>query len=574
MIRTFITRLTLGQQIAICAAALSLAVVVVLAASTAYWGARQTYRLVTQDLQATARVLADRLQRSILTRYREIRTFSQLDPLRHLWMDNPVEARNVLNQLQESYPDYSWIGFADLKGNVQVATRGMLEGVSVAERPWFKNGLLGPTLEDIHEAQLLQKLLGLHPSGEPFRFIDIAFPVYSSTGEKIGVLGAHLSWDFANTLSRTTLDDADRARGVELLILARDGRAILGAAMNSQAYPTDVITEIQSTRGGSFEATIGSQPVIGAYAKVESNLEYSDLGWTVVAQQASASALAPVRNLAWNIMVVGLLIAIVAVILATLIGHHIARPLRALTTEADKLGRTQGPLMISRYTGTLEVIQLSTALRSLLRRIGFAEQRTQEAEQRASDGAQQYLHDIQILRRMADTDPLTNLMNRRSFLAAAADAMEYFRRYERPIAALIVDIDHFKAVNDSHGHAAGDAVIKRTSELIQDTLRSTDKLARFGGEEFVVMLREVDEEGAHASAKRIQEIIATNPIGYGNQWIEITVSIGVTLVAMEDRDFQDAIERADRALYMAKNTGRDRAFYLSPKYEAAALRVA
>ena len=166
-------------------------------------------------------------------------------------------------------------------------------------------------------------------------------------------------------------------------------------------------------------------------------------------------------------------------------------------------------------------------MRSLLRRLGLAEQRTQEAESRAAEGAQQYAHDVQQLRRMADTDPLTNLMNRRAFLADANDALEYLRRYDRPIATLMVDIDHFKTVNDTYGHAAGDAVIKRVGEMIEQALRGTDKAARFGGEEFVVLLREVDEESARALGKRIQEKIAATPIGYGSAQIAVTVSVGV-----------------------------------------------
>jgi diguanylate cyclase (GGDEF)-like protein len=165
-------------------------------------------------------------------------------------------------------------------------------------------------------------------------------------------------------------------------------------------------------------------------------------------------------------------------------------------------------------------------------------------------------------------------MNRRAFLAAANDAFDYHRRYDRPIAMLMADIDHFKQVNDTYGHAAGDAVIKRIGELIEDALRTTDKIGRFGGEEFVMLLREVDEESARALATRIQEKIAVSPIGFGSKQIPVTVSIGVALVAQCDRDVSDTIERADRGLYMAKNTGRNRVFFYPLASEAAALAAA
>jgi diguanylate cyclase (GGDEF)-like protein len=117
-------------------------------------------------------------------------------------------------------------------------------------------------------------------------------------------------------------------------------------------------------------------------------------------------------------------------------------------------------------------------------------------------------------------------------------------------------------------------VIKRIGELIEDALRTTDKIGRFGGEEFVMLLREVDEESARALATRIQEKIAVSPVGFGSKQIPVTVSIGVALVAQCDRDVSDTIERADRGLYMAKNTGRNRVFFYPLASEAPALAAA
>ncbi|MBN8628989.1 MAG: GGDEF domain-containing protein, partial [Planctomycetes bacterium] len=154
--------------------------------------------------------------------------------------------------------------------------------------------------------------------------------------------------------------------------------------------------------------------------------------------------------------------------------------------------------------------------------------------------------------RLAETDPLTNLMNRRAFMNAAADAMRYYQRYNRAIATLVVDIDHFKRINDEHGHAAGDGVIRRVSELIAQTLRETDKVARFGGEEFVVLLREVSEPEAQELAERIRLVIANSQIPFDGKELSVTVSIGCAATTAQDRDVEELIERADRALYAAK----------------------
>lgn len=564
--------LTLRQQIALAAAALCVFVVAVIAAGTAWLSYGQTSAFIRQDLAATARVLADRLNRSLFSRYREVRIFAELAPLKPLWHGKPAALRAVLDQLQESYSEYSWIGFAGTDGTVLAGTQGMLEGSSVAARPWFLNGLGGSAVEDVHEAQLLSKLLGPGPSGEPFRFVDLAFPVRGSDGEVLGVLCAHLSWDFAASLRDSMLSTMDFSSGNELLVLARDGTALLGAAVNTNPFSKERIEAMRRQRSGTFVDEAGT--MLAAFAVVESGADYPGLGWIVVARQPYAAALAPVGQLVWTISALGIAAAALGVLLAGFIAGRLARPIQALTREADRLGREGDVLMLSRHAGSVEVVRLSTALRSLLRRIGLAEQRTQEAELRASEGAEQYAHDVKILRRMADTDPLTNLMNRRAFLVVAEDAFQYFQRYERPIAMLVIDIDHFKQVNDSYGHAAGDAVIKRVGELIEDGLRTTDKAARFGGEEFIVLLREVDELGATALARRILEAVAERPIGYGREQIGVTASIGVALAAPSDRDVQDTIERADRGLYMAKNTGRNRVFLMHAAAEEISSQAA
>src|SRR5262249_23188819 len=156
-----------------------------------------------------------------------------------------------LDELQASYPNYSWIGFADNDGKVVSATKGMLEGVSVASRPWFQNALLGPTVEDVHDARLLEKLLVPKASGEPFRFVDVAFPVYDSDGRRLGVLGAHLSWDFAAILRRMLLE-TDPNSTLDLLILSRDGKVLLGGEFGATQLDPEQLEQLKSTPKGTF----------------------------------------------------------------------------------------------------------------------------------------------------------------------------------------------------------------------------------------------------------------------------------------------------------------------------------
>ena len=236
----------------------------------------------------------------------------------------------------------------------------------------------------------------------------------------------------------------------------------------------------------------------------------------MTASQPAGVALAAAISSAKIILGIGVVTALIGLGLAVAISRRIARPIIAITQEADRIGRASGPTMLARQSGSVEVVQLTRALRSLLRRIGFAEERTKEAELRATENALQFKDDLVKLQKMADTDYLTGLMNRRAFLAVADDTVEFCRRYKRGMATLMIDIDHFKKINDTHGHAAGDDAIKRIAEIIDQSIRTTDKAARFGGEEFVVLLREIDQETALLLAERIRRSIEQATITHGD----------------------------------------------------------
>jgi diguanylate cyclase (GGDEF)-like protein len=238
--------------------------------------------------------------------------------------------------------------------------------------------------------------------------------------------------------------------------------------------------------------------------------------------------------------------------------------LSKLSAEVDQIGRS-ADARISRVGGSLELVHLSTSIRALMRRLGVAEQEGEVARRAAADATtrmeektRRLGEDLSEMRRLADTDALTGLLNRRAFNVFAEDAYQHFRRYKRGVAVLMIDIDYFKRINDTWGHAAGDEVIKAVGAQVGAAIRTTDKLARFGGEEFVVMLREVDPPTAWSLAERMRRQIADTPVDYRGSPVHVTVSIGVAIVSMSDRDTGDAVERADRALYGAKAMGRNR----------------
>jgi diguanylate cyclase (GGDEF)-like protein len=171
----------------------------------------------------------------------------------------------------------------------------------------------------------------------------------------------------------------------------------------------------------------------------------------------------------------------------------------------------------------------------------------------------------QELRRLATTDGLTGVFNRRHFFALAeAERARVVRysgvvRYSASCSVLMLDIDHFKAVNDHHGHAAGDAVLKAFAETIAGLLRSSDTFGRLGGEEFAVLLPHTDRDGALNLAERLRLAVAGIRVAVeAGREVAVTTSIGVTRMTMDDRCFDEALRRADAALYAAKAGGRNR----------------
>lgn len=162
------------------------------------------------------------------------------------------------------------------------------------------------------------------------------------------------------------------------------------------------------------------------------------------------------------------------------------------------------------------------------------------------------------LERLAHTDALTGLSNRRHFLARLDAEWARAERYDRPFSLMILDLDHFKQVNDTRGHLTGDRVIEAAGRALTALVRPSDVAARYGGEELAVLLTETDLDGASETARRITERFRglVHRDDAGNDF-QVTISIGVATIEPEDATPRDLISRADAALYHAKQSGRD-----------------
>ena len=162
--------------------------------------------------------------------------------------------------------------------------------------------------------------------------------------------------------------------------------------------------------------------------------------------------------------------------------------------------------------------------------------------------------DLQILCR---TDPLTTAANRRAFNEILSQEFSRFKRSQKEYALIMIDLDHFKSINDQHGHSVGDQVLIEVTERCKDNIRVHDILARLGGEEFCILLPYTDSDQAKKVAERLREKIEIKPIIVDGLRVKVTISVGISLVSTGDEDGHQAMERADQKLFQAKESGRN-----------------
>ena len=176
---------------------------------------------------------------------------------------------------------------------------------------------------------------------------------------------------------------------------------------------------------------------------------------------------------------------------------------------------------------------------------------------RVHDESEEEMH--QALYNMAIYDPLTGAFNKRYFAERIDQEVAFARRHRQPLSLLILDIDHFKTINDTYGHHIGDEVLQQLAQHISTTLRAEDIFSRFGGEEFVVLMRDTTADEALVVAERLRVGVEALRILANGQCIQLTISLGLATTAIGHQcSSMDLFSRADKLLYMAKNSGRNR----------------
>ncbi|MCF6201408.1 MAG: GGDEF domain-containing protein, partial [Hydrogenimonas sp.] len=180
---------------------------------------------------------------------------------------------------------------------------------------------------------------------------------------------------------------------------------------------------------------------------------------------------------------------------------------------------------------------------------------SKEEKERLERLVKERTHEIELL---SKTDGLTGLWNRRYLEEMLEIEFKRARRYNHNVSIAVVDLDHFKQINDNYGHMAGDEVLRQVSSHIRSCIRETDFVGRYGGEEIVVILPETDIKTAQLIAEKIRETIESHPVHFNDDTIKVTSSIGISNLRAEHKDYHEVFAEADEALYRAKEGGRNR----------------
>ena len=374
--------------------------------------------------------------------------------------------------------------------------------------------------------------------------LGLAVPVLSVDDRHLGSLIARV--DLSHVQSR--LEDAARASPGEVTLLAADGSALLttqGAVIGLAALDGATLQRLYQQQDQPIHFTGHAGVEVLGLALASEALH----GWVVAERERQAidQAWVVFRNL-FLAFLVGLTLLVGLVGWA--MGRSIVTPLQRLTRAADSIaaGDLSVQLPVERRD---EIGQLTRVFNQMTGELRHSQQEVEAASLALQE-------QNQLLETLAVTDSLTGLYNRNKLNEILAEQFARYQRHQRPFAVLLLDIDHFKALNDTYGHLAGDQVLKNVAQTLSHSIRSVDYAARYGGEEFVIVLPETSIDTARDLAQRICSQIQSDRHRFEDQTLAVTLSIGVAAIRDNDKTVDAVVARADDMLYQAKRAGRNR----------------
>ena len=501
----------------------------------------------------TSKIVANKITDILFERDREIMLLSKNPIFNNKQLDTQ-NIREILKNIENSYSIYSWIGIADNNGIIKVAANGLSEGVNASSRPWFINGSKERYIGDIHEAVLLAKFLTPSTNGEPLRFIDFASPIKDTEGNLLGVVATHINWDWLTEQIKTYLPDDLDEQSIEVLIVEKNRKVIYPfVSVGDVLIPEGILKK----EGSYIQTWDNNEEYLISLHKISANIS-TNLEWSIILRQPISKALEPIDKLHKTFIIIGSIFTLINIFIVFLISKEFSKPLEKLVKIANSIENGNENIEFNVSTKISEILLLSDSLKSMLKTLILKKHQLENInitlEQKVQDRTRKLEKLNEDLKLFARKDALTGLNNR---FAANERLKEEFLRMKRnkiQYSVAIVDIDFFKKVNDTYGHEVGDTVLKEVSKILQNSARTTDFVARFGGEEFILIFPEITQNNAFLIAEKIRVAVANSIISYVDR---ITISIGVSVSNIDDDNEDKVVKKADIALYKAKELGRN-----------------
>lgn len=466
------------------------------------------------------------------------------------------DLQDVIDRIKSSYKDYAWIGFANPDGLVLASGNGLLKGADVSQRPWFINARTAPFVGDVHPALLLESLLPKPKDGIPIRLVDFAAPVTGENGEFKGVVGIHADWTWVRDIISSSLTEASKRKKIDVFIIDRDRNVLYpsGSAQGDIAVPKEL------PKNGQFKSLVwqDEEAYLTSLVSVDF-LDSTKLGWQIVVRQPLSIAMATVNEVHKLLLLFGGLATLFCMFLAYQFASTLSRPLERLALTAQSIQQGNRNATFQDDSKLSEVASLSCSLEKMMSSLLVREQslmqmnltletkvRTRTAELEASNRS------LEVIVRQ---DPLTQSYNRLALDEALLDEYNLAKQSQRPFAVIMADVDYFKKVNDVYGHTVGDTVLKKMAVLFSRLVGSKGMVARFGGEEFTVLLPNFLVEEAEIIAETLRSALEKEEMSDG---LFVSASFGVAIYRADDSHYEQVLNRADAALYDAKEQGRNR----------------
>ena len=383
----------------------------------------------------------------------------------------------------------------------------------------------------LQQVRLGDRVLGSPVSGAAAAptTMDIAVPIQSPNGRFMGVLAGRLKFGGIEEL----LQQEVKGREIRVVVVQPGGQVVVSAGRALAPMAQATLRQLQDadSTAVSYRAPDGLA-VVGALSPVPAS------DWSAIAEIPASTAFRDIQRLR-NATVL-LLVVLLAVVgsLAWALGLLIVQPLGRLTLAANRVAAGDLDVDVP-ASGGGELSRLTRVFNDMVHRL----RETREE-----------------LERLSVTDELTGLANRRRLTTELERELRRSERHGHPFSILMLDVDRFKRFNDSYGHPAGDALLKRLANTLLKSVRDVDTVARYGGEEFLVMLPEAPAADAARIAERIRaarEADRFTPDG-GSGDVNVTVSVGYAVFPDDAKTAAALIEAADQALYRSKESGRNR----------------